>query len=98
MSQKQLSQWRTVVVVLVVAAMLVTAFRWIATGAVPPGEFIARIFDTLAWTLLFLAVTAAGKSSIEHLAGGGGVKGALRALLADSKPAEPKPPAKEGTP
>lgn len=92
MSTKQISQWRTVGVVLVLALLLVLSFRWLVLAPAGPGEFTVKLFDTLAWALLFFAMTAAGKSSIEHLAAGGGVRGAMRALLTDAKPGDPPPP------
>lgn len=97
MSTKQVSQWRTVGVVLVLALFLVLAFRWLVLSPAGPGEFTARVFDTLAYSLLGLAVVAAGKSSIEHLAGGGGLRGAVRSFLTEAKPGDP-PPSPGGTP
>lgn len=89
MSAKQVSQWRTVGVVLVIAGLLVLAFRWLVLSPTGPGEFTSRVFDTLAYSLLGLAFVAAGKSSIEHLAAGGGLRGAVRALLTEAKPGDP---------
>ncbi len=95
MSSRQVSQWRTVGVVLVLALMLVLAFRWIVLAPVGAGEFHVRMFDSLAWTLFLLALVAAGKSSVEHLAAGGGLRGAARALFTESKPGEPAEPRKD---
>lgn len=89
MSVKQISQWRTVGVVLVLALLLVLSFRWMVLSPAGPGEFTVKLFDTLAWGLLSFGLTAAGKSSIEHLAAGGGLRGALRALMTDAKPGDP---------
>jgi hypothetical protein len=88
-----LSQWRTVVVVLALA-LAVLAALWLCRGA---GDLGARLFPDAAYALLGLAVVAAGKSAVEHLGAGGGVKGALRALLTDAKPGDPAPAPPPGT-
>lgn len=98
MSVKQVSQWRTVAVVLVLATMLVISFGWLVRSPAGPGQFTVQLFDTLTWGLLFFALTAAGKSSIEHLAAGGGVRGAMRVLLTDAKPGDPAPTNQPPTP
>lgn len=94
MSSKQLSQWRTVGAVMVLALMLVASFWCLVLSPAGPGEYTVKLFDALAWTLLLFALVAAGKSSVEHLAAGGGVRGAISALLTDAKPGDP--PAKKG--
>ena len=92
MSAKQISQWRTVLVVLLLALGLGFSFRTLVLSPAGPGEFSVKLFDSLAWAFLLFAATAAGKSSIEHLASGGGLKGAFRSLLTEAKPGEPPPP------
>jgi hypothetical protein len=82
----KISQWRTVGAILVLAAMTLFAF-WLA-GRMPEG-LATHIFDTLAWTFAGMALVIAGKASVQHLAGGGGLKGAVAALLTDAKPEEP---------
>lgn len=86
----KISQWRTVAVVLVLAGLGLFGFVRLLSA---PGEFAVRAYDTFAWTLLGLGAIAGGKSAIEHLGRGAGVKGALAALLTDSKPGDPPPPA-----
>ena len=80
---KKLSQWRTVISVLILATMCLFAF-WLA-GRMPE-SLAMHIFDTIAWTFLGMAFVLAGKSGVQYLAGGGGVKGAMSALLTTAKP------------
>lgn len=95
MSQKQISQWRTVGVA-VVFAVLLTSILGISLWVRDPTEITVKLFENFGWTLFMFLAAAAGKSSIEHLASGGGVKGAVRALLTDAKPGDPPPPTPPG--
>ncbi len=97
MSTRQVSQWRTVGVILLLAGGLGLCFWLLVRSPAGPTEFSTKLFDTLAWAFLLFAATAAGKSSIEHLAAGGGLRGAARALLTDAKPGD-SPPAGGGAP
>lgn len=87
MTSKQRSQWRTVATALVLAGVALGG----AFALRNAGDLGGRMYGDLCWTLVLLAATVAGKSSVEHLAVGGGVKGAVTALLAPAKPADPPP-------
>lgn len=91
MSQKQISQWRTVGVVVLLSLLLFAAFALVARRP-DVSENAVKLFDALSWGFFLLAVTAAGKSGVEHLANGGGWRGAARALLTEAKPGDPPPP------
>lgn len=89
MSGKPVSQWRTVGLVLVAIVVLFLAFR-LSVGE--PGAKDA--FAILRDGVVLLVGTAATKSLGQYLGAGGGVKGAMAALLTEAKPgpaAEPKP-------
>jgi hypothetical protein len=89
---KQVSQWRTALLVVLGFVVLLVGFRW-ATNS-PAG---LGLFEILRDGVFLLVVTGASKSAVEHLAAGGGVKGAARVLLTEAKPGEP-PPTGGGTP
>jgi hypothetical protein len=95
MSAKQVSQWRTVIVVVLLAVMLFAAF--VVLGRRDVSDNGVKLFESLGWAFFLFAATAAGKSGIEHLAGGGGLKGAAAALLTPAKPEPPAPPPAPGT-
>lgn len=91
MTNKQRNQWRTVATALVLAGVALGG----AFALRNAGDMGARMYGDLCWTLVLLAATVAGKSSVEHLATGGGLKGAAAALLTPARPADPAaaPPA-----
>jgi hypothetical protein len=84
---KQVSQWRTALLVVLGFVVLLLGFRWAATAAGGSG-----LFEILRDGVVLLVITGASKSAVEHLAGGAGVKGAVRALLTEAKPGEPPAP------
>jgi hypothetical protein len=92
MSQRQVSQWRTVGVVVLLSLLLWAAFFVLARRP-DVSDNAVKLFDNLSWGFFLFALTAAGKSGLEHLGNGGGLKGAARALLTDAKPGDPPPPA-----
>lgn len=91
MTPRNRSQWRTVLTVLVLAVVLLAGF----VLALRAGELGAKAFADFSLALVFLAAVQASKSATEHLAGGGGVKGAITALMS---PAKPEPPPAEPQP
>lgn len=83
-----MSAWRTVLV-LCFLALVMLAGLWICRGA---GDVGAKLFPDLSYALLGFAFVQAGKSSVQALAGGGGVKGAIAALMTSAKPESPPAP------
>lgn len=88
---KHLSQWRTVIAVVVLGSMLLAGW-WLACSA-PETSIgaVATMFSAFAWAVVGLGVAVAGKSGVEHLAGGGGIKGVVAALFTNAKPEPPIP-------
>lgn len=102
MTEKQISQWRTVGVAVFGCVLLVVAFITIAVLATPKDGVlalpdVARLFDALTDAVVWLIAAVALKASVEHLGRGSGVRGAVRALLTDTQPGGGAPPA-GGTP
>ena len=81
--------WRTVLAVVGIVLMQLVGFLvgthhgWTIEGASAFGAFC--LWSTGAATALATA------KAIEHLGDGGGVKGAVAALMTSSKPGEPAP-------
>jgi hypothetical protein len=63
----------------------------ILAGVLHKNEVEARVFETAAWVLFAMSLPQAAKSGIEALAKGTGVKGAVSALMTETKPGEPAP-------
>lgn len=80
---KTISQWRTVAAILALGVLLLVA---LVVCAQLPETFGVKLYESAAWSIVVLAVTVAGKASVQHLAGGGGVKGAIAALMTEAKP------------
>lgn len=80
-------RYRTVIFLGCLAVDLYLGLRFCA--AIEDRETARSLFSSFSSALCWFAAIAASKSSIQHLAGGGGVRGALRSLLADDKPATP---------
>jgi hypothetical protein len=78
--------WRTVITVCFLACVMI-ALAWLLRGS----EVGGKMFGDACTGLIFLAAMQAGKSSAQHLGYGGGVGGAIKALLTDAKPGEPPP-------
>jgi hypothetical protein len=93
MTQKQISQWRTVGLVALFGALLFVAFIVLILRQSPPGEGAVKLFDLLSTGLFLLVATAAGKSATEHLANGRGTGGMWKVLTTDAKPGDPSAPA-----
>ncbi len=96
MNGKQVSQWRTVAVVLVAIAVLFWAFR---LAVHEPGS--RDLFAVLRDGVVLLVATIATKSLGQYLGAGGGVKGAISALLTSAPPGgapAPPPPQPGGPP
>ncbi len=84
MNQKAISQWRTVGTVVVLAGLMVLCLLLVADK--PRGP---ELLGEVGWAFVLFAGVAAGKSAVEHLAVGGGLRGALNAFLTDAKPGDP---------
>lgn len=86
-TKPRLNQWRTVIVTHSMAAALLGALLLTRNH----GELGSKMFETAAWTLFLLSLPPAAKSSIEHLAGGGGIRGAISAIVGALKKDSPTP-------
>ena len=87
------NQWRTVLTTAGVALMQLAGFI-IGTRKGWTVDMAAAFSNFCMWSTL-AAAGQAGKSAVESLAQGGGVKGAVSALLTEAKPGDP-PAKKEG--
>lgn len=81
--------YRTVVTALLTVGMLLVGY-WLGSRH-GWTEVSARAFDSLCLWASVIAVGQAGKSAVEALAQGGGVKGAAAALLTQAKPGDTQP-------
>lgn len=89
---KHLSQWRTVIAVLLLGLLLLVA---LLICAQMPERMAIELYGSAAWTIGVLAALVAGKSAVQHLGNGSGVRGAIAALITEAKPAAtPEPAAK----
>jgi hypothetical protein len=73
--------WRTFVITLVGFGVLLLGFRWAA--AMTEGK---DLYAILRDGVVLLALGFGARSVGQDLAGGGGVKGAIKALFTDAKP------------
>lgn len=90
-----MSQLRTVLVVLVGYLFTFIGLRSVmAWTHGQPGEHAASVAVAYFSAIGFLAAAIALKSALQHAAGGGGVLGALGAILTQRKPEPPPPEAK----
>lgn len=76
--------WRTALVVMFLAVVLLVALLICAHW-----KLGAEYFGHAVTCLVGLAIVAAGHSSVQHLADGGGLMGSVKALFTAAKPAEP---------
>jgi hypothetical protein len=81
-----LSQWRTALSVLTLGLMLLVGLWICCNVAGPVAIMVAAIFSSFSLAIVGLGGVLGSKSAVEHLAGGGGVKGAAAALMTDAKP------------
>lgn len=86
-------QWRTALV-LIWFSLVALAGLWLVRGAT--GELAAKLYSDLVGGLVWLAAVQGGKSAVEALAHGKGLRGAARVLLTEERPDDP--PKKEGAP
>jgi len=84
-----MSQWRTVAAVLVLGLMLLAGLWMCSQIAGPVALMAAALFSSFALAIVGLGGILGTKSAVEHLAEGGGIKGAVSALMTDAKPGEP---------
>jgi hypothetical protein len=76
-------RWRTVIAVCFLALVMLAALHMCS---LMPIELATKVFADLVYGLVGLSLVLGGKSSIEHLAGGGGIKGAWSVLTTSEKP------------
>lgn len=50
-----------------------------------------KMYDSLMWGVVLIVLSIATRSGVEALAGGGGAKGAFKALMTDAKPDTKEP-------
>jgi hypothetical protein len=84
------SQWRSVLVVMFLAAVLLAGLSLAITKS---NEQVVKLYDSFSTGLWIMALGLLGKSVGQYAAGGGGLKGMASALLTESKPGEPPAPA-----
>jgi hypothetical protein len=82
--------YRTVITSLAVVAMQLAAFI-VGTRHGWTGD-ASHSFDSLCMWSCIAAIGQAGKSAVESLAQGSGLKGAAAAILTDAKPGDPVKP------
>jgi hypothetical protein len=73
--------YRTLIFACCALGGLVAGLWIVGSRAVP-----AEVYGSFAWSVVGLTVAVAGKSSVGALAAGGGVKGAVQALMTDAPP------------
>lgn len=83
------SPWRTVISVLVLALFVLIAFAlFLLKGQ---GEFGAKGFDTVSWTLMGMSIALATKATLQHASSGSGLKAALATFVTTATPGDPAP-------
>lgn len=106
MSQRQVSQWRTVGLVVLVCVLMLIAFLFVVARGMPVvregvtaatiTDQVVRIFEALTtaftWLVIAVAVKAGGEAVARSAASGPGFKGIARVLMTDAKPGEPAVP------
>lgn len=94
MSQREINQWRTVGLVAGACLLLATVFLVVIlrAGAPLPLGDVDRLWTALTDAVVWLVAVVALKASVQHLAGGGGARGAWKALTTSAKPGDPEPP------
>jgi hypothetical protein len=85
---KQLSQWRTVIAIELLGLDLLAGLWLCSTISGPVALLAAALFTPFTVAIAALAAVLGGKSAVEHLGNGSGVKGAVAAIMSDAKPGE----------
>lgn len=81
--------YRTVLFLMFLAVLLIAAVALLRGS----GETGVKMLSDVVWGVVGLGAIQGGKSSVQYLGAGGGVRGALSALLTNAKPGEtPAPP------
>jgi hypothetical protein len=83
------SPWRTVIASLGICAMQLAGFLYLVRHGVTMES--ASAFGSLCTCSTGIALGLSVKALGEHLGNGAGVKGALSALMSETKPGEPAP-------
>lgn len=91
MNQKELNQWRTVIVAIAFGTVQGAAFWW---GSLHQSEMVTKMFSDLCWADVIALGLVAGKALGQHAAKAGGVKALLGALAGGSVPASAPEPAR----
>lgn len=90
MNKKDLNQWRTFTLALVLGLALGVAFIF---GAYHQGEAVEKMFGSLCLAYIGVVSVMAGRSALQHASAAGGLKTALGTLLGGPGPkGEPEPP------
>lgn len=97
MSTKQISQWRTVGLVVFACVVLVLAFLLALAWASPKDavldlERAGRLYEYLTDAVVWLVAAVAFKSLGEHLGRGRGLKGVKDTLLTEATPGDAPAP------
>lgn len=88
MSQKQITQWRSVGFAAFVMLVLTAAFLWAVVSGKASSD-VAVMFGSLCTSGWIVVAFAFGKSLGEKAADGAGLKGMARVLMTDQKPGDP---------
>jgi hypothetical protein len=82
------SQWRTVISIELLGIDLLLGL--LICCNVPDSAVMAAaaIFSSFAFAIIGLSAVLGGKSTVEKLANGTGIKGAVAVLMTDKKPGE----------
>lgn len=89
MNQKEMNQWRTVVVALSLGAVNGGAFWW---GTGHQSELVGKMFGDLTWGSVLMLGIVAGKALGQHAAKNGGLRGLLGALGGQVPQVQPEAP------
>jgi hypothetical protein len=87
-------KYRTFLGVICLGGMALAGFILSLHVDEPLSGVAIACYSSLTLCLIGLGGLLAGKSTVEKLAGGGGIKGAIRSLLTDEKPNTPETPSK----
>jgi hypothetical protein len=85
---KHFSRWRTVIAVELLGLDLLAGLLVCARLDGPVALMAAALFSSFALAIVGLGGILGVKSSVQHLADGTGIKGAVAALMTDTKPGD----------
>lgn len=88
-SSPAVAAWRTVILTGFMLALLAACYSWAVKHGLD--AFSAQAFGSLCTAGTASCAAVALKALGEHLGNGSGIKGALSALVSDTKPGDPAP-------